>query len=77
MRHKIDSEKEPLKATDDPFSHDLWTGFLDDEATRKRIMREMGSRGGKKGGKARAAVLKPEQRQDIARKAAEARWRRK
>lgn len=36
----------------------------------------LGRRGGKKGGKARAAKLTPEQRSEIARKAAEARWRR-
>jgi hypothetical protein len=36
----------------------------------------LGKLGGKKGGKARAAKLTPEQRSEIARKAAEARWRR-
>ncbi len=35
---------------------------------------ELGRRGGLKGGKARAKKLTPEQRQEIARKAAEARW---
>lgn len=35
---------------------------------------ELGRKGGKKGGKARAAKLTPEQRSDIARKAAKARW---
>lgn len=34
----------------------------------------LGRLGGKKGGKARAAKLSPEQRSEIARKAAEARW---
>ncbi len=34
----------------------------------------LGKLGGKKGGKARAAKLTPEQRKEIARKAAEARW---
>lgn len=33
------------------------------------------SRGGKRGGAARAASLTPEQREDIARLAAEARWK--
>jgi hypothetical protein len=37
---------------------------------------ELGRRGGKKGGKARAEKLTPEQRSEIAKKAAEARWRR-
>jgi hypothetical protein len=35
----------------------------------------LGRRGGKKGGKARAAKLTPEQRSEIARKAAATRWR--
>ena len=34
----------------------------------------LGRLGGKKGGKARAAKLTPEERQEIARKAAKARW---
>lgn len=34
----------------------------------------LGSRGGKKGGKARAKKLSPERRIEIARKAAKARW---
>ncbi len=34
----------------------------------------LGRRGGKKGGKARAAKLTPEQRSEIAKKAAAARW---
>jgi hypothetical protein len=36
----------------------------------------LGRLGGRKGGPARAAKLTPEQRREIARKAAEARWRR-
>ncbi len=43
-----------------------------------RVMREMGRKGGKKGGKrgakARMESLTPEQRTEIARKAAKARW---
>lgn len=35
----------------------------------------LGRLGGKKGGKARAKKLTPEQRKEIAKKAAEARWR--
>lgn len=35
---------------------------------------ELGRRGGKKGGAARAAKLTAEQRREIAKKAAEARW---
>ncbi len=36
----------------------------------------LGRLGGKKGGKARAEKLTPEQRSDIARRAAQARWQR-
>jgi len=37
----------------------------------------LGKLGGRKGGKARAEKLTPEQRSEIARKAAKARWARK
>lgn len=37
----------------------------------------LGRLGGKKGGKARAEKLSPEQRKEIARKAAKARWEKK
>lgn len=37
---------------------------------------QLGRLGGLKGGKARAAKLTPSERQEIARKAAEARWKR-
>jgi hypothetical protein len=40
-------------------------------------MRRLGKKGGAKGGKARAAKLTPEQRQEGARKAALARWKQK
>jgi len=43
-----------------------------------KVMREMGRRGGKaaggKGGKKRMAALSPQERKDLARKAAQARW---
>lgn len=38
---------------------------------------ELGRLGGKKGGKARAEALTPEQRSEIAKKAASARWAKK
>lgn len=49
---------------------------LDNEALRKQIMREMGSRGGIKGGKARANKLSDDERKQIAKRAADARWSR-
>ena len=44
-----------------------------DEELRK-LARELGRRGGLKGGRARAEKLTPEERKKIARKAAKARW---
>jgi hypothetical protein len=38
--------------------------------------KELGHKGGLKGGKARASKLTPEQRKEIAKKAANARWKR-
>lgn len=41
---------------------------------RRQLMREMGRRGGLKGGKARADKMSPAARKQIAKKAARARW---
>lgn len=51
--------------------------ILDDAAMRRKIMQEMGRRGGQKGGKARAESLSKGQRSDIAKAAASARWSKK
>lgn len=48
------------------------TGEIDDNATPADKAHH--SRGGKKGGAARAAALTPEQRSEIAKKAAAKRW---
>lgn len=48
---------------------------LDDAGVRKEIMREMGRRGGQKGGKARADKLSSDERTIIAVRAARARWK--
>lgn len=45
------------------------------EDTRDPAAVELGRRGGLKGGPARAKKLSPERRREIAKKAAEARWR--
>jgi hypothetical protein len=45
-----------------------------DQPAKDPLAVELGRRGGKKGGKARAAKLTPEQRREIARKAAATRW---
>ena len=46
--------------------------FVDDGKDKAAVA--MGRKGGRKGGKARAAAMTPERRREIARKAAEARW---
>jgi hypothetical protein len=47
------------------------------KAERSAVAAMLGSRGGKKGGKARAKALSPERRVEIARKGAKARWAKK
>jgi len=44
------------------------------EEELRAFARELGRRGGLKGGRARAEKLTPEERKEIARKAAKARW---
>lgn len=53
---------------------DLATGETEDRAPSMSPMGELGRAGGLKGGKARAAALTPEQRSEIAKKAAAKRW---
>lgn len=45
-----------------------------EEPTKDPLAVELGRRGGLKGGKARAEKLTPEERKEIAKKAARARW---
>ncbi len=55
---------------------DIATGEVEDTVSpKKRAISVRGRSGGLKGGKARAELLTPEQRQDIARVAAQARWK--
>ena len=50
------------------------TGQTEEEHKPEQDMKALGRKGGLKGGKARAEKLTPEQRSEIARKAAQARW---
>jgi hypothetical protein len=50
------------------------TGQIEEETKPEQDMKVLGRKGGLKGGKARAEKLTPEQRSEIARKAAQARW---
>ena len=52
---------------------DITTGQIEEPEETKTAKRAQGA--GKKGGPARAAALTPEQRSEIARIAAEARWK--
>ena len=57
---------------------DIATGDAEDTVSEsKRHPSRRGRAGGIKGGKHRATALTPEQRQDIARTAAQARWKKK
>ncbi len=76
--------KKPLKRPRDPVElaklvGDIATGQVEDEVDdgKDDAAVEFARRGGLKGGKARAAKLTPEQRSEIARKAAKARWAQK
>ena len=52
------------------------TGQIEPEPPKRpQDMKALGKLGGRKGGKARAEKLTPEQRKEIARRAANARWR--
>lgn len=59
-----------------PFDFVLSHGRLleQDAAILNRVMSELGKKGGKIGGPARAASMSPERRSEIARKAAQSRW---
>jgi hypothetical protein len=67
---KLTSEKPSQGDIDEP---DISTA-LNNEELRKKVMQEMGRRGGVKGGKARAESLTEEQKKIIASNAANARW---
>jgi hypothetical protein len=71
---RIELSSDSVSKSDRP--GDPLLALLSDDDLRRRLMREMGSRGGKKGGKARASALTSLQRQRIAKHAAEARWKR-
>ncbi len=48
---------------------------VEEQPQKNQAAVELGRLGGKKGGKARAEKLTPEQRKEIAKKAAQARWK--
>jgi hypothetical protein len=53
---------------------DVATGETGDSLALEAPMATLGRSGGLKGGKARAATLTPEQRREIAKRAAASRW---
>jgi hypothetical protein len=54
---------------------DIATGGIDEEMPEITVKQKAGRLGGLKGGKARKDALTPEQRSEIARKAAQTRWK--
>jgi len=54
---------------------DIATGEVEDTASPSKRIPSTRSKGGVKGGKSRAATLSSEQRQEIAKLAARARWK--
>jgi hypothetical protein len=54
---------------------DIATGEVEDMASASKRKPSNRHKGGIKGGKSRAATLSPEQRQEIAKLAARARWK--
>jgi hypothetical protein len=80
MRHndgmpKRSRKKSADEQADAPIQVDLVTGLTPNGKNAAAVA--LGRLGGKKGGKARAAKLTKEQRAEIARKAARARWAKK
>ena len=78
-KHKINPLKESLSRAVDWQNRGLPSTIqLMDPNLISKVMQEMGRKGGKKGGKKgakmRAEALTPEQRSQIARKAAKTRW---
>lgn len=85
--HKPSSKR--LKRPSDPIQlakmiGDIATGQIEDRQPEpptsdemKRVMSALGRMGGLKGGKARAESLTPKKRSEIAKKAAQARWKTK
>ena len=80
------TEAMPDRSRKRPRDLNLLAASIVDEATVERpaepdqpakdpLAVELGRRGGLKGGRARAAKLNPEERREIAKKAAAARWK--
>lgn len=57
------------------FIVDVATGDVQDTTQNESEMTKLGRAGGLKGGRARAKALTPEQRREIAQRAAAARWK--
>ena len=67
----------PKRSSKTPQDVNFLAASIVEEATKAGkdpLAVELGRRGGKKGGRARAAKMTPEERSEAARKAARARW---
>lgn len=77
--HNSDMTKKPKRPSDPnklaKFIVDMTTGEEPAPKKKNPAAVALGRLGGKKGGKARAEKLTPEQRSEIAKKAAKSRWK--
>lgn len=79
LAHLIRDLRDALEAGEDPddLAERVWPRVVTIVSENTNAAVELGRRGGKKGGRARAEKLTPEERSEIARKAAKARWEKK
>ena len=71
---KPDTAQNALRVVEQATGSQLATPVLSRKALTSQIMSEMGKKGGKVGGKLRAANMTPEERSQSASNAAKARW---
>lgn len=74
MKTKLGKEETDINVLAKSIIDAATQGKAPTEDTMRAVMREMGRRGGLKGGKARAIKLSSKRREEIARSAAVKRW---
>lgn len=78
LKHKSkkDVAQNALRAVEELIGSPLANQKVDRKSLISQVMSEMGAKGGRIGGKARAEKLSPERKREIAEKAARTRWKR-
>ena len=74
-KSKKDVAQNALRVVEEVIGEPLGKKKLDRKSLISQVMSEMGAKGGKIGGKARAEKLSPERKREIASQAARARWK--